>query len=414
MDVWHPNCAGLDVHKDSVVACWRAVPEAGQPVEEVASFGTSTSELRRLGDWLTAHGATIAAMESTGVYWQPVWHLLEGRVKLLLVNAQHIKQVPGRKTDVRDCQWIAQLLSVGLLSPSFVPPEPIRELRDLTRLRSQWAGERARVANRIQKVLEDANLKLASVASDVLGVSGQAILEALIGGEDDPEKLADRALGQLQRKRAALVEALRGRVTDHHRFVLRLLLGHWRALGEDLARLDERVDEMLAPFRREAERLTAVTGLSRRTVAVVIAEVGVDMTQFPDEGRLASWAGLCPGNHESAGKRRSGRVGRGNRWLKAALNQAAWAAGRSKDTYLGARFRQWLRRRGGKKAAVAMAHLLLRIIWHLLADPELEFREMGPDCVFQEHRERLTRALVRRLERLGLEVTIAARDQLAA
>jgi transposase len=353
-------------------------------------------------------------MESTGVYWKPVWHLLEDRLALMLVNAQHIKQVPGRKTDVRDCQWMAHLLSVGLLSPSFVPPAPIRELRDLTRLRAQCTSDRARLANRLQKVLEDANLKLASVASDPLGKSGQAILDALIAGQTDPEQLADLALGHLKRKRGALAEALRGRVTDHHRFMLAFELRRWREAGEDVARLDERIEAAMAPFARQAAKLEKVTGLAKRSVQVVIAEVGVDMRQFFDDAHLASWAGACPGNHESAGKRRSGRTGHGNRWLMAVLNQAAWAAGRSQGTYLGERFRHWLRRRGGKKAAVAMSHLLLRIIWHLLADAELEFEERGAQAFLAADAERLRRSLVARLERLGLEVSVAPREAVAA
>src|SRR4051812_5673323 len=300
-------------------------------------------------------------MESTGVYWKPVFNLIEGQAEVLLVNAQHIKQVPGRKTDVRDCEWIAQLLQHGLLKASFVPPAPIRELRDLTRQRVQLVQERAAVANRIQKVLEDANVKLASVASDVLGESGRSMLRALIGGETDPERLADLARKRLREKLPELRRALRGRVTEHHRFLLRLHLDHLQHLEALVARVGERIETAMAPFADAAGRLATIPGVSERIAEVLVAEVGADMDQFPTSRHLASWAGMCQGNNESAGKRRSGRTTRGSRWLRTALVQAAWAASRSKGTYLSAQFKRVSARRGAKRAAIAVGHTLLVI-----------------------------------------------------
>ncbi len=408
METLYPRCAGLDVHKKTVVACVRCADGPGKPRQEVRTFGTMTADLLALSDWLAERGVSHAALESTGVYWKPVYHVLEGRFALVLVNAQHIKQVPGRKTDVKDCQWIAELLQHGLLKASFVPPPPLRELRDLTRQRTQLVGEKAAVANRIQKVLEDANVKLAGVASDVLGASGRDMLEALCAGETDPVKLADLARKRLREKIPQLRLALAGRVTEHHRFLLRMHLDHLAHLEGLIGRLGARVEEVLAPFAQAAERLQTIPGVSQRVADVVLAEIGTDMKPFPTAGHLASWAGLCPGNHESAGKRKTGRTTKGDRWLRTALVQAAWAASRAKGTYLQAQYRQLARRRGRKRALVAVAHTLLGIIYRVLKDGTT-YRELGPDHLDRQDPERLTRQLVKRLERLGHKVTLEPR-----
>jgi transposase len=405
METLYRRCAGIDVHKNNVVVCARCSDSPGKPREEVRTFATMTANLLELADWLAGLGVTHVAMESTGVYWKPVFHVLEGRCRVILVNAQHIKQVPGRKTDVKDCQWIAQLLQHGLLKASFVPPEPIRELRDLTRQRTQLIGERASAANRIQKVLEDANIKLAGVATDVLGVSGRDMLEALIAGETDPAKLADLARKRLREKIPALRLALHGKVTAHHRFLLRLHLDHLTQLEALIGRLGTRIEEALAPFAPAVERLQTIPGISQRTAETVVAEVGPDGGPFATAEHLASWAGMCPGNDESAGKRRSGRSTKGNRWLKRILVQAAWAASHTKDTYLAAQYRRLAKRRGRKKALVAVGHTLLVIIYHVLKRGT-SYTELGADYLDRLEPERLTRQLVNRLEKLGHKVTL--------
>ena len=405
MDILFRCCAGLDVHKKTVVACVRRLDEAGRVHQEVRTFGTMTGDLLTLSDWLAERGVTQVAMESTGVFWKPVFNLLEGRFTLLLVNAQHIKQVPGRKTDVKDCQWIAQLLQHGLLRPSFVPPAPTRELRDLTRQRAQLVAERAAAVNRLQKVLEDANIKLAAVATDILGVSGRDMLEALAAGEQDAAVLAEKARRRLRNKLPELREALHGRVTEHHRFQLRLLLDHVTHLEALIGRLSERVETVMAPFAGAAERLTTIPGVEQRAAEGILAEVGADMRQFPTAGHLASWAGMCPGNHESAGKRQSGRTTKGSRWLRQVLTQAAWAASHTKGTYLAAHFRRLAARRGKKRALIALGHSLLVIVYHVLKEGA-DYRELGSDFLERLEPERLTRQLVRRLEKLGHKVVL--------
>lgn len=405
MDTLYTHCAGLDVHKETVVVCVRCLAADGALFEEVRTFRTMTRDLLLLSDWLSACGVTHVAMESTGVYWKPVFNVLEGCFHVTLVNAQHIKQVPGRKTDVKDCQWIAQLLQHGLLQASFVPPEPIRELRDLTRQRTQLIGEKTSAANRIQKVLEDANVKLASVASDVLGASGRDMLEALIAGETDPEKLAELARRQLRGKIPQLREALWGRVTEHHRFLLRLHLDHLTQLEELIGRVSVRIEEALSPFGAAVERLTTIPGINQRVAETVLAEIGPKMEQFPSAGHLASWAGMSPGNNESAGKRRSGHTTKGNRWLKRILVQAAWAASRTKGTYLAAQYRRLAKRRGRKRALVAVGHTLLGIIYQVLKK-QTTYTELGEDYLDRLDGERLTRSLVKRLMSLGHKVTL--------
>jgi transposase len=345
-------------------------------------------------------------MESTGVYWKPIWNLLEGQFEILLVNAQHIKQVPGRKTDVKDAEWIAQLLQHGLLRGSFVPPTPQRELRELTRQRRKLIQANASVANRIQKVLEDANIKLASVATDVLGVSGRDMLEAIIAGEDDAAKLADMARKRLRQKLPELREALRGRVTDHHRFLLRLLLDDWTGRNQLIARLSERIVAVMPASMHEAvERLVTLPGVDERAAQAIIAETGSDLAPFASAPQLASWAGMCPGNNESAGKRKSGKTTKGNRWLREVLVQSAWPASRSKNTYLSAQFRRLAGRRGKKRAAVAVGHTLLVMVYHLLKE-KTTYHELGGDYFDRLDQDRVTRGLVRRLEGLGLKVTL--------
>ena len=407
MDTLYPRCAGIDVHKNTVVVCVRCADRPGKGFEEVRTFSTLTRDLLALSDWLADHGVTHVAMESTGVYWKPVFNILGGRVEVILVNAEHIKQVPGRKTDVKDCQWIAQLLQHGLLKASFVPSEPIRELRDLTRQRTQLIQERSAAANRIQKVLEDANVKLASVATDVLGVSGRDMLEALIAGETDPAKLAELARKRLREKLPELQLALQGRVTDHHRFLLRMHLDHVAHLEELIARLGARIEEKMAPFAQAQQRLETIPGVSQRVAETVVAEIGVDMKQFPSAGHLASWAGMCSGNNESAGKRRSGRITKGDRWLKRILVQAAWAASHTKGTYLAAQYRRLSKRRGRKRALVAVGHTLLVIVYHVLKRGTT-YAELGADFLDRLEPERLTRQLVKRLESLGHKVTLEA------
>jgi transposase len=409
MDTLYPCCAGLDVHKETVVACVRRLAPGGRASATTQTFATMTASLLALADWLAAAGVTHVAMESTGVYWKPVFHLLEGRFAVILVNAQHVKQVPGRKTGVKDCEWIAQLLQHGLLRASFIPPPPVRELRDLTRQRTQLIGEKAAVANRIQKVLEDANIKLASVASDVLGESGRAMLRALVAGETDPARLADLARRRLRAKLPALREALAGRVTEHHRFLLRMHLDHLGHLEALVARLSDRIAEVLAPFAPAAERLRTIPGVSRASAEVLLAELGADLATFPTADHLASWAGMCPGNNESAGKRRGGKTTRGSRWLRQALVQMAWAASHSKGTDLAARYRRLAARRGKKRALVAVGHTLLRIIYQVIRRG-VTFAELGEDYFDRLEPDRLTRQLVKRLEKLGHKVTLQPGD----
>jgi transposase len=403
MEVLYPRCAGLDVHKDTVVACVRCV---SPPVhQEVRSFATTTQGLTVLAEWLTQHGCTHVALEATGVYWKPVWHLLEGSVELVLANAQHIRNVPGRKTDVNDAMWIADLLAHGLIRSSFVPPAPIQALRDLTRTRKQLVREIAQHTLRIQKVLEDANLKVASVLSNILGTSGRAMLQAIIAGEEDPVRLADLAVGTARQKQAALVDALRGRVTPHHRSLLQLHLDVIAALETALAHVDADVGKQLAPIQASARTLTTMPGISDIVAHVILAEIGVDMTRFPTAGHLISWAGLCPRNDESAGKRRSTRLRKSGTWLKTTLVTAAWAASRKKDSYLRAQFLRLKARRGAKKAIVAVAASMLTAAYYMLRDG-VDYHDLGPHHFDRRERTKTVNRLVRRLHDLGYEAQI--------
>jgi transposase len=404
MEVLHPRCAGLDVHKDSVVACVRIASD-GAVKQEVRTFGTTTTPLEELAAWLRAEGCTHAAMEATGVYWKPVWHALEEEVELVLANAAHIKNVPGRKTDINDATWIADLLAHGLIRGSFVPEASIQELRALTRTRKQFVREKAGHVQRIQKTLEDANLKIASVATDIMGVSGRAIVEALIAGEIDPDKLADGACGRLRASRATIVESLRGRVTANHRFLLKLHFNQIKAIEQVIAAIDKEVDALIEPFRTAAERLTKMPGISDVTAEVVVSEIGVDMSRFPTPGHLISWAGLCPRNDESAGKRRSTRVRKGAPWLKQTLIQAAWSAARTKKSYLSAQFARIKSRRGPRKAIMAVAASMLTAIYFMLRDG-VEYRDLGHDYFDRVDKAKAADRLVRRLIALGYQVDL--------
>jgi transposase len=403
MDVMYARCAGLDVHKDTVVACVRLVVD-GKVEREVRTFGTTTQDLLALGDWLRERQCTHAAMESTGVYWKPVWHVLEESLTLVLANAMHIRNVPGRKTDVNDATWIADLLAHGLIRGSFVPPTPVQEMRDLTRTRKQLVREAAQHSQRLQKTLEDANIKLASLVSDILGKSGRAILDALVGGESDPEKLADMTSGRLKATRKELVEALRGRVRPHHRFLLKLHLGQIDALDEAVREVEARLGDALQPFRDLEGLLKTMPGVSVTTAQVLLSEIGTDMSRFPTAGHLVSWAGLCPGNDESAGKRRSTRLRKGGQWLKATLVQSAWAATRKKKSYLQSLFHRIKARRGHKKAVIAVAASMLTAAYHMLKNG-VEYDELTDNHLAQRDRTKAAKRLVKRLEDLGFAVT---------
>lgn len=404
MDILHPCCAGLDVHKEKVVACVRKL-QGGSVRQEVRTFRTETNALLEMADWLTDEGVTTVAMESTGVYWKPIWNLFEGLFEMLLVNAEHIKQVPGRKTDVKDSQWIAELLQHGLLKPSFVPEKPVRQLRDLTRQRVQLIRQKVQVANRIQKTLEDCNIKLSSVASDVLGASGRDMLKAIIRGENDPITLAELARQRLRKKIPQLQEALCGEVEDHHRFLLKVLMEQVEFLEAQVGKMSARITEVLpAPFAQAIDRLDTIPGIDRRAAENIIVEVGFDMGRFASAAHLASWVGVCPGNNESAGKRKSGRTTKGNKWLRVVLVQCAWAASRSKGTHLRQLYGRLVGRRGKKRALVAVAHRLLVIVYNVLKKGQVyeEPTQAAPDR--RQDKERLKQRLLKRLEKLGVKV----------
>ncbi len=404
MEVVHRACAGLDVHQETVVACARVIV-GGEVVQDVETFATTTQGLLALCDWLAERGCSHVAMESTGVYWKPVWHVLENSFELVLANAGHIRNVPGRKTDVNDAMWIADLLAHGLIRASFVPPTPVQELRDLTRTRKQLVREIAQHTQRIQKTLEDANVKLTGIISSVLGKSGRAILDALVAGETDPEKLVELTTGRLKANRSDLVEALRGRVREHHRFLLKLHLGQVDTLQAAVRDVEARIGETLRPFRERAELLTTIPGVSDTVAHVIISEIGIDMSRFPTAGHLISWAGLCPRSDESAGKRRSTRVRKGAPWLKTTLVQAAWGATRKKDSYLRAQFHRIKSRRGTMKAILAVAASILTAAYHMLRDG-VAYRDLRGDYFDQRDKSKLAKRLIRRLSDLGIQVEI--------
>lgn len=408
MEVLHPCCAGLDVHKDSVVACARVIVD-GDVRQEVETFGTTTKALLALSDWLAERGVTHVAMEATGVYWKPIWHVLEGAFELVLANASHIKNVPGRKTDVGDACWISDLLAHGLVRPSFVPPTSIQDMRTLTRTRKQLVREKAQHVQRIQKTLEDANIKIASVASDVMGKSGRAILDALAAGETNPDTLADLTLGRLKSSRETIVESLRGHVTAGHRFLFKLHLGLIDTLDKSIDAIETEVGSLLTPFHDKAKLLTSIPGVSDITAQVILSEIGLDMSRFATAGHLISWAGLCPRNDESAGKRRSTRLRHGAPWLKTTLVSAAWAAARAKTGYLRAQFLRIKSRRGPKKAIMAVASSILTAAYHMLCN-NVAYRDLGSDYFDRQDKSKAATRLVRKLTSLGytVEVKLAA------
>jgi transposase len=432
MRIVYQRCCGMDVHQQSVTACLHLIDQDGEFTTEKRRFGTMTKPLREMAAWLKASGVEHIAMEATGVYWKPVWNILEGEhpFDLLLANPQHIKNVPGRKTDQKDSEWIADLLQHGLLQGSFVPPLEIRRLRDLTRMRASLRQDHARVANRIQKILEDANIKLGSVASDVLGVSGRLMLKSMLAGEQDPHQLAQLARGRLREKLEALQLALEGKFTDHHRFQLRQLLeglefieGQVGKVHAETSRLLAQVDDnpvalpvdptqapaesspAVSPLQMAVGLLKTIPGVDEITAAILVAEIGVNMSQFPTSAHLASWAGLCPGNNESAGKRLSGATRHGSVWLRRALCQAAWGASRTKNTYLSALYRRLIIRKGKKKTIVAVAHTILVIAYHVIKN-QRPYQELGADYFDRLDQKTLERRLVKRLTNLGYQVTL--------
>jgi transposase len=405
MEIQRSRCAGIDVHKKSITVCV-LVREPGRKDQKfIREFGTSTTALLNCADWLKELAVPCLAMESTGVYWKPIWNLLEGQFEMLLVNATHIKYVPGRKTDVGDSEWIAQLLQHGLLKPSFIPSAAVRDLRDLTRDRTLLVSERTRMINRIQKILEDANIKLASVVTDVMGVSGRAMLKAIVTGESDPVQLAEFARGTLRGKIPQLIEALTGRLRSAHRFRLDQHLQQLEFIEAQIAALEAEIERQNVPFQEAVNRLAGIPGFNRVAAWSVLAEMGTNMDQFPTAAHLASWAGVCPGNHESAGKRMGGRIRPGNRWLREKLCQSAWAASRSKKSYFSAFFQRMASRRGKKRAIVALSHTLLVVCYYLLKR-QVSFQDLGVDYFDQLNQQRLTRYFVKRLNRLGHEVIL--------
>lgn len=401
MQIVYERCCGLDVHKKSVVAC--AITPEGK---EIKTFGTTTKEILALLDWITAKGCTHVAMESTGVYWKPIYNLLEqADITAFVVNARHIKVVPGRKTDVKDAEWIADLLRHGLLQGSYIPDRPQRELRELVRYRRSLLGERAREVQRIQKVLEGANIKLSSVATDILGVSGRSMLEAIVKGIEDPEILATMARGRMKKKHDQLVDSLQGLLNNHQRMMLDLQLRHIDSLDQAIARLDVEIEERMRPFERELALLDTIPGVGRQIAEQIIAEIGTDMSRFPSSAHLASWAGMAPGNNESAGKRKSGRTRKGNKSLRTTLTEAARAAAHTKDTYLSAQYQRLVSRRGANRAAIAVGHSILVIVYHILKTG-MPYRELGANYFDQWRKNAVVNNMVKRFNSLGFKVTI--------
>lgn len=412
-EILHRVVGGLDVHKKIILACRRRVLESGKIVKQVERFGTYKAEIERMRSWLLEWEIEVVAMESTGVYWKPIWNVMENDFKLILVNAQYVKKMPGRKTDVKDCEWIAQLLQVGMLKASFVPPKRIRQLRNLTRLRFQIIRHKASDINRVHKVLEDGSIKLGSAISDVMGVSGRRILKAIVNGENRPEVLITHAVSRIRNQKLSEVcQTLDGYVDDHHRFQLKILLEQIEFLEKQITQLDRSIAEMVKPFEAEIEILKSHPAIAQRSAENTIAEIGVDMNQFPDEAHLASWAGVCPGNNESAGKHKTGKTTKGDRWLKAVLTEVSWTSTRTKDSSLSARYRRIARRRGKKRAIVALNHANLRIIYHILKDHQ-KYQELGPSYFAHYNAQRSKRYFVRRLKELGFEVELKPIQEVA-
>ncbi|WP_405535161.1 IS110 family transposase [Streptomyces sp. NBC_00075] len=410
MDVVHERCAGIDIGKADVKVCVRVPGPGKRRRKEIRTFLTMTADLLAMRDWLIAEGVTVVGMEATGAYWKPVFYLLENDIECWLLNARHMKNVPGRKTDVADSEWICKMVEHGLVRPSFVPPPAIRQLRDLTRYRTEVIRERTREAQRLEKLLEDSGIKLSAVVSDLLGKSARAMLEALIAGERDPHVLAEMARASMRAKRQILAQALTGQFTDHHAFLARTMLDRIDAVTATEARLSKEITRRLAPFHRQIELLTTIPGVSTRSAEMILAETGADMARFPSAAHLASWAGMCPGNHESAGKHTSGKSRPGDPWLKNALGLAATAAARSKNTYLASRYKRLAIRRGKKRALVAVGHTILTSIWHMLTN-NAEYADLGADYFLQRTgRARQTRRLVSQLNMLGYQVSLQSAE----
>jgi len=399
------SCCGLDVHKSMVMACIAHGPLDKPPIFEIRKFSTMTNDLRSLSEWMKEYAVTAVAMESTGIYWKPIFNILEDDFDVVLANAQHIKNVPGRKTDVKDCQWIAHLFRNGLISGSFIPPREIRELRDLTRTRRKLVGVMTSEKNRVQKVLEDANIKISSVVSKVFGVSALAMICALMEKDElSADEIAEMAKGKLKKKVNQLVEALNGNVTDHHRFLLKQHLGHIDFLVEEIKEFDEEIQRRLVPYQKEFKDIQSVTGIKGVSAASVIAEIGVDMSRFPDEAHISSWAGVCPGNNESAGKKKSGKTRRGNNYLKATLTESAWAAARTKETAFSAMYRNIAGRRGTKRALVAVGHQILIEVYRVLETGD-RYQDAGAEAVTERRLKNREQRMVRELKRCGYNVS---------
>lgn len=405
MEAMIERCCGIDVHKKTIVVCLAVGKPHEKPETLVKTFSTMTGDLLACRDWLVSEGCTHAAMESTGVYWKPVFNILEDKMEVILANAKAVKNVPGRKTDVKDCEWLAQLLRYGLIKGSFIPPKPIRELRDLTRYREKLMQKRSSELNRLQKFLEDANIKLSSVVSDINGVSAQDMIRHLIQADLSTEQMAQLARGALRNKIEDLEKALEGYLSDHHRLILRLSLQMIASYDGAIEKLDAEIDRRMEAFREESEMLQTIPGVKKKSAERIVAEIGVDMSRFPSDAHLSSWAGISPGNNESAGKRRSGKVTPGNKWLKGTLVEAAWAASRTKKTYLSARYRRLAAKRGKKRAALAVGHTILIMAYHIIKERST-YHELGADYFDRLNEQRLVKRLAQRISSLGYEIQL--------